>query len=121
MIFARRAADRPDLQLKGDRVLLRPPRFEDYEPWAALREESRAFLQPWEPTWPADDLTRAAFKRRIRRYDTEIERDEAYPLFLFDPGSRQLLGGLNLTNISAAQPRWPPSATGWVRRMRAGA
>ncbi len=99
MIFARRAADRPDLQVKGERVQLRPPRIEDFESWAALRQESRAFLQPWEPTWPADDLTRAAFKRRIRRYDAEIERDEAYPLFLFDPDSRQLLGGLNLTNI----------------------
>lgn len=99
MIFARRAADRPDLQVRGERVLLRPPRIEDFEAWAALREESRAFLQPWEPTWPADDLTRAAFKRRIRRYDAEIDRDEAYPLFLFDAGGRQLLGGLNLTNI----------------------
>ncbi len=99
MIFARRASDRPDLHVKGERVTLRPPRLEDFEAWAALREESRAFLQPWEPTWPGDDLTRAAYKRRIRRYDSEIDRDEAYPLFLFDPTGRRLLGGLNLTNI----------------------
>ena len=31
----------------------------DYAEWAALREASRAFLTPWEPIWPADDLTRA--------------------------------------------------------------
>ena len=40
-------------------VYLRAPQMSDYGEWATLREASRAFLTPWEPTWPADDLSRA--------------------------------------------------------------
>ncbi|MEJ2435047.1 MAG: 30S ribosomal protein S5 alanine N-acetyltransferase, partial [Pseudolabrys sp.] len=46
----------------GPDVTLRVPQGGDYAEWAALREMSRAFLTPWEPTWPADDLTRGAFR-----------------------------------------------------------
>jgi ribosomal-protein-alanine N-acetyltransferase len=97
-IFGRRTAERADLAVQGDRLLLRPPRLDDFAAWAALRALSRGFLQPWEPTWPADDLTRTAYRRRLARYQSEIERDEAYPFFVFDAGG-QLLGGLNLTNV----------------------
>ena len=48
--------------LKGPGVTLRPPRAVDHEPWAALRSASYAYLQPWEPLWPEDDLTRAALR-----------------------------------------------------------
>ena len=48
-----------------------------------LRERSRDFLKPWEPIWPVDDLTRGAFRRRIRRYQREIQEDTAYPFFVF--------------------------------------
>ena len=40
-----------------------------------LREASRDFLAPWEPTWPADDLTRASFRRRIKRYSEDQRCD----------------------------------------------
>jgi ribosomal-protein-alanine N-acetyltransferase len=46
--------------IRGEGVMLRAPRMEDYEDWAVLREGSREFLRPWEPIWPADDLTRPA-------------------------------------------------------------
>ena len=52
---------RPRLQLEGRAVYLRPPLPRDHHAWAALRAESRPFLEPWEPTWPEHDLTRAAF------------------------------------------------------------
>src|SRR6266568_6545030 len=52
----------------GNGVVLRAPQMSDCAEWAALREASRDFLTPWEPTWPADDLTRPSFRRRIRRY-----------------------------------------------------
>jgi hypothetical protein len=57
------------------------------------RAESRAFLTPWEPTWPADDLTRTAFRRRVRRYQSEIREDHAYPFFIFRHPDSALLGG----------------------------
>src|SRR5258708_6099421 len=65
------AADQ-DLRLEGARVRLRPHRSSDYSEWAALREASRAFLQPWEPTWPVDDLTRTAYRRRLAAYVQDI-------------------------------------------------
>ena len=53
------------LRLEGDGVLLRPPRPSDYLEWRDVRSASRGWLQPWEPVWPLDDLTRAAFRRRL--------------------------------------------------------
>jgi ribosomal-protein-alanine N-acetyltransferase len=85
--------------IRGEGLYLRPPEFRDFEEWAAIRAESRAFLTPWEPTWPADDLTRSAFRRRLRRQSEEIDRDEAYPFFLFREHDNALLGGLTIGQI----------------------
>ena len=68
-------------------------------PGRVLREQSRAFLTPWEPTWPDDDLTRAAFRRRLRRQAEEMARDESYAFLIFDATSDALLGGLTIGGI----------------------
>jgi [ribosomal protein S5]-alanine N-acetyltransferase len=99
LIFGKRSLDRPDLAIGGKRVLLRPPQRDDFRAWAVLRNASRAFLQPWEPLWPEDDLTARAFRRRVTRYHAEIGRDEAYPFFVFSADGLDLMGGLNLTNV----------------------
>jgi ribosomal-protein-alanine N-acetyltransferase len=83
----------------GDRVTLRAPQMSDYAEWAALRDASREFLTPWEPTWPPDDLTRASYRRRIRRYAEDQRSDLAYPLFVFRKSDNALVGGLTLANI----------------------
>jgi ribosomal-protein-alanine N-acetyltransferase len=83
----------------GVSVFLRPPLAQDYAPWAALRAESRDFLQPWEPLWARDELTRGAFRRRLRRYAREQREDRAYPFFLFRESDGQLLGGATLSNV----------------------
>jgi ribosomal-protein-alanine N-acetyltransferase len=83
----------------GDSVVLRAPQMSDYAEWAALREASRDFLTPWEPTWPPDDLTRASYRRRIRRYAEDQRSDLAYPLFVFHKSDNLLVGGLTLANI----------------------
>jgi ribosomal-protein-alanine N-acetyltransferase len=56
-------------------------------------------LTPWEPTWPDDDLTRASFRRRLRRQNDEMARDESYPFLIFEATSEELLGGLTLGGI----------------------
>jgi ribosomal-protein-alanine N-acetyltransferase len=83
----------------GDGVVLRAPQMADYAEWAALREASRTFLVPWEPTWPADDLTRGAFRRRLKRYAEDLRTDQAYPFFIFRAENDVLVGGLTLANI----------------------
>lgn len=89
----------PSLSVASETVVLRAPQMADYEEWAALREESREFLVPWEPTWPADDLSRGAFRRRLRRYSEDQRCDQAYPFFIFRKEDEALVGGLTITNV----------------------
>ncbi len=83
----------------GEGVVLRPPQTTDYGVWAALREASREFLIPWEPTWPADDLSRSAFRRRLRRYAEDLRTDQGYAFLIIRSFDDVLLGGLTLANI----------------------
>ena len=85
--------------IAGEGVVLRTPQMSDCAEWAALREASRDFLTPWEPTWPADDLTRASFRRRIKRYSEDQRSDLAYAFFIFRKQDNVLVGGLTLANI----------------------
>ncbi len=81
------------------RFRLRMPVQADFTSWSALRAQSRAFLQPWEPLWPADDLTDAGFRRRIARYRLEVRDDLAYPYLLVERAGDRILGGLTLSNV----------------------
>src|SRR4029077_13074575 len=54
---------------------------------------------PWEPTWPADDLSRGAYRRRLRRYAEDQRTDTSYAFFLFRKGDDALVGGRTLANI----------------------
>ena len=89
----------PDPLIEGGPVLLRPPRMSDYESWERLRRVSREFLTPWEPTWPADDLTRGAFRCRVKRYVRDMREDSGFALFVFTAATGELAGGLTLSNL----------------------
>ena len=89
----------PEPLLRGDGLYLRPAASSDYSSWSRLRAASRTFLEPWEPTWPEDDLTHAAFRRRLRRQEEDIARDEAYAFLIFDQTSDQMLGGVTLGGV----------------------
>lgn len=83
----------------GEGVNLRAPQSGDHAEWAALREASRKFLTPWEPIWPDDDLTRGAFRRRLKRYAEDQRNDLAYAFLIFRSSDSRLVGGLTLANI----------------------
>ena len=100
MAFLRATAPYETPAIQGDGLFLRTPGLSDYAAWTELRAESRAFLTPWEPSWPADDLTRTAYRRRIRRYQAEIREDRAYPFFIFRQTDHTLLGGITLSNVA---------------------
>ena len=85
--------------IAGDGIILRAPQMGDYLEWATLREASRDFLTPWEPTWPADDLTCSSFRRRIKRYFEDQRGDLAYPFFIFRRLDNVLVGGLTIANV----------------------
>jgi ribosomal-protein-alanine N-acetyltransferase len=89
----------PSPVIRGRGVFLRQPALKDYADWASLRAASRGFLEPWEPLWPADDLTRGAFRYRIRRHIRDARADVAYSFFTFAEQTGELLGGLTLSNV----------------------
>src|SRR5258705_11576385 len=68
---------------RGQGLLLRAPQMSDFLQWAHLREHSREYLTPWEPIWPSDDLSRAGFPRRLRRYAGDLAAERSYPLIVF--------------------------------------
>lgn len=86
--------DRPEIA--DATYLLRLARYSDYDQWYALRTQSRAFLQPWEPTWRPDELTERAFRARVIRGEQECFSDLAVPLLLFRRQDACLLGGLTI-------------------------
>lgn len=100
MVFLRSVSfQEPEALIQGRDVVLRMPRMADYEAWAELRESSRAFLVPWEPVWPRDDLTRGAFRARVKRYVRDFRDDQAYAFFIFRSDTGALAGGLTLSNV----------------------
>jgi [ribosomal protein S5]-alanine N-acetyltransferase len=85
-------------RLSGARVYLRIPERADWEAWASLRGRSRNFLEPWEPSWPADALSRLSFRSRVTRYAEDWRSDQAYNFFIFTHDDA-LVGGVSLTNV----------------------
>ncbi|PSJ61426.1 GNAT family N-acetyltransferase [Pseudaminobacter soli (ex Li et al. 2025)] len=85
--------------LKGERVYLRAPEAGDYHEWASLRGESRAFLEPWEPRWAADELDRSAWRQRLGRYREDFANGNAAAFFIFENATNRLVGGITLGNI----------------------
>ena len=93
------AAQAPVVRLDGEHIMLRPPERADWPAWSQLRSSSREFLRPWEPSWAADALTRAAFRRRLARYAADWRDDEGYSFFLVRLEDMALVGGIGLSNV----------------------
>jgi ribosomal-protein-alanine N-acetyltransferase len=87
------------LRIDTDRMILRPPVHGDYRAWVALREDSRAFLSPWEPTWASDHLTRKSFTSRVYWAQRSVANGTAVPLFLVRREDEALMGAITLDNI----------------------
>jgi len=86
-------------RLSGDRTYLRPPDRRDYREWVAIRDVSRAFLEPWEPSWGEDALERAVYRDRISRIQQEWRLDLGYGFHVLRKEDDRLLGGVNLNNV----------------------
>jgi [ribosomal protein S5]-alanine N-acetyltransferase len=90
---------KPEPPLQGARVMLRPPKSHDYADWAAIRRESRAFLEPWEPSWARNELERSAYRERLSRYAGERKDGSGHVYFILLKDSGQLAGGITLGHI----------------------
>ena len=97
--------DRPQVIASGERVDMRYPQRADYREWAKLRASSADFLGQWEPTWAKDELSKAAYKARVRRADIELENGTGQVFFIFDRVTNKLVGGISLGNIRYGMAR----------------
>lgn len=108
-MFLRRSAPP---RLETERLVLRLPVHADFHAWTGLREQSRAFLTPWEPVWHADHLSRRAFTNRVYWAARASRAGTALPLFMIRHDG-VLVGAVTLDTI-----RRGPAQTGtlgyWV-------
>lgn len=98
-IMDRLSRPAPYRRYAGDSVYVRPPEAGDWREWAELRAESRSFLEPWEPIWAEDALTRESYRRRRQRCLRDARGEEGYALFVVRALDDALLGGINVSNI----------------------
>ena len=85
--------------ITGAKINLRRPRNSDFEEWKTLRLKSRAFLELWEPTWPADEFLRRAFRQRIGVYSERAANDDGHSFFVCNKQTLSIVGGLTLSHI----------------------
>jgi len=111
---------KPQFALEGKSVRLRAPVAGDYAQWSKLRGDSRDFLTPWEPTWAPDELSRAAFRRRLRRYAQATRAGSGHMFFVFDKRSGDLLGGCQLSNVRQGVAQSAASLGYWMGKRFAG-
>jgi len=86
-------------RVDGEGVYLRQPEARDFQEWADLREASRDFLTPWEPTWAADETSRGSYRYKLRRYIEDARDDRGYALFVFRESDGALVGGITMSNV----------------------
>lgn len=86
-------------KLEAERLTLRLPVHADWRSWSELRNESAAFLTPWEPVWAADHLTRRSFTNRVYWAQRAEAQGTALPFLLIRRQDQALLGAITLDNI----------------------
>jgi ribosomal-protein-alanine N-acetyltransferase len=111
---------KPSAYIEGKLVRLRTPVAGDFMEWSALRGESRDFLTPWEPSWAPDELTRAAYRRRLRRYVQAERAGTGMMFFVFDRKTGELTGGCQLSNIRQGIAQSAASLGYWMGKKHAG-
>lgn len=90
---------RRKFRLETERMTLRAPQHGDFHSWTALRQDSAAFLTPWEPSWAEDHLSRRAFTNRVYWANRSIANGTAVPVFLIRRKDAALVGAITLDNV----------------------
>lgn len=104
MVFLLGGTGQNEFTVRGAAVGLRPLRMSDYAAWASVRSASRSDLTPFEPKWSELELTRAAFRIRVKAGHREAAEDlgHAFGIFAFEQSRcdlATLVGGVSLANL----------------------
>ena len=103
-------------RIETTRLLLRLPVPGDHQVWAATRRESAEFLQPWEPGWSPDQLSRQTFEEKVDWARDVSESGTALPLVLIRREDDRLLGEITLDHIRRG-PYQSASVGFWIGKM----
>ncbi len=95
--------------LNTQRLRLRLPETGDHSKWSQLRLESRAFLEPWEPAWADNHLTRDAFFSRVEWAESAAIQLTGLSFLLERREDNEILGAITLDQIE-----FGPSKSGKV-------
>ena len=96
------------IQIKTDNLILRLPKYDDFESWLDLRTISREFLEIWEPKRSREFFRRSAFNNRVKWALDSFKKKQAAHFFIFN-GSEKFLGSITIDNI-----RRSPSESGTI-------
>lgn len=83
----------------GAMLVLRHPRWTDFEEWVEIRRRDADYLRPWEPDWADGHLSRASYKTRLSVFKKLVATDKAYPFHIVRSDTGSLIGAANLTHI----------------------
>ena len=87
------------LIIETERMSLRLPVQSDFKSWVMLREESIEFLEPWEPSWSIDHLSKKNFNNRVYWSQKAVGDGTAVPVFMILRSTGKILGAITLDNI----------------------
>lgn len=80
-------------------LVLRHPRWTDFEEWVDIRRRDADYLRPWEPDWADGHLSRASYKTRMTVFKKLVATDKAYPFHIVRSDTGGLIGAANLTHV----------------------
>lgn len=81
-------------------IFIRPLEFSDAEALYSLRNINREFFKPFEPLREDSDFTLQSMVANIADAMEKSENDLSYSFGIFSIGSKELLGRINLSNVS---------------------
>ena len=73
--------------------------MKDHLQWVEQRQDSRQFLENWEPVWSPDYYSKRAFQNRVYWANKSFKNLSSLPLFIIKRDSQQLVGAITLDNI----------------------
>lgn len=89
------------LEVKTQRLIIRPLEASDYEVWKSAYSEMRPVQNRWDETnWHAAYLTRAAFRKNLSVQKKKRDRDQDYYFHIFRKDDGALIGHVSLMDIS---------------------
>ena len=80
-------------------LILRHPRWADFDQWSTIRRRDAEHLRPWEPEWTDAHLSRGSYRLRLSRFRKMVSSERAYPFHAVRADTGALIGACNLTHV----------------------